>query len=226
MATDTSRISSAGGAPAKNGESTNGIGEPIPDASGISTDTGIGADSGKPSGDAGDHGAPTSRGRKKRVQAESAQTSLGLENTPPVEAPKEAPKRTARKQARTLKDKGESQDAARGLMEMAELFAVARLGPAATFTPMERVLIEAPLGRLIERYGSLAEQYSALIDPAMVVVGILLYGIRLSGAASPAQPGPAEPGPVQPGPAEIESPAVNPTVDPSIADFFGGVLNR
>jgi hypothetical protein len=63
---------------------------------------------------------------------------------------------------------------------MVEVFAVGKFGAEAAFSSSERLLIEPSLARLIERYGAVAEQFSWLIDPAMLAVGVVMYSARLA----------------------------------------------
>jgi hypothetical protein len=96
---------------------------------------------------------------------------------------------------------------AHGLLEFIELFAVAKLGPGAQFTPTERLFIEPSLAGIIERYGSTAQQFSFLLDPAMLIIGAAIYGTRLAklvqdqNTGNPDQNGPAKPPPAPPPPA-------------------------
>jgi len=73
----------------------------------------------------------------------------------------------------------EATDSATGLLQLVEVFAVGRFGADGAFTTEEKFLIEGPLSRLIERYGSLANQYSGLIDPVMLLIGAGIYGARI-----------------------------------------------
>jgi hypothetical protein len=69
-------------------------------------------------------------------------------------------------------------------MATIEMFAVLRFGPEAAFTPAERMLAEPSLARIIERYGALAERYSALLDPILLGSAALLYALRLARIAA------------------------------------------
>jgi hypothetical protein len=69
-------------------------------------------------------------------------------------------------------------------MATIEMFAVLRFGPEAAFTPAERMLAEPSLARIIERYGALADRYSALLDPILLGGAALLYALRLARIAA------------------------------------------
>lgn len=91
------------------------------------------------------------------------------------------------------------------ILEMVQAFTVTRFGTEAAFSPTELMLIQPSLTRIIERYGSAANQFSWLVDPALVIAGGIIYAGRLasmirkpseppddSGSGNPPQ-SPAEP---------------------------------
>lgn len=106
-------------------------------------------------------------------------------STPKTEPPKKSHHKKKPEAAKL--SAGEAGEAAAGLIEMVELFAVARFGPEAAFSVQERLFIEPSLARIVERYGSVAQQFSFLMDPIMLAVGVGLYGARIVGLAK-AQP--------------------------------------
>lgn len=129
---------------------------------------------------------------------------------------------------KTKKSAADSAAAATGLLEMVELFAVARFGQTAAFSASERMFIEGPLGRLIEKYGNVADKFGGLIDPVMLAFGATLYGIRLVNMAAPVQAQPAPrrdvpPVPVTPEPASRagDTPTATEEMFAMVGSMFG-----
>jgi hypothetical protein len=181
-----------------------------------------------PGRDAG-HSEAASGGAEAEQKIETPPT-LGVETGQDVKPPK-ATRATAKGKPGKAKVPAEKLDgaaAARGLMEMVELFAVAKFGPGALFSFSERIMIEAPLARLIEKYGNVAEQFSAIIDPALVIAGVAMYAIRLSTLPLQGEPGAKQPD--QPKPPSTDNgkgPSTDtpmPTVTPELGAMFGGAF--
>lgn len=131
---------------------------------------------------------------RKAKQAETQDSTLGLETPeitgksrakktplPDTDARELPPKKSHHKKQPQPVSKTQASEAVAVLFEMLRVATgMVGLGPDAMPTPMERAFIEPSLTRLIERYGSVAEQFSWLFDPLMLAVGVGLYGVRLS----------------------------------------------
>lgn len=132
------------------------------------------------SGNTGDSGSESGRTRTgaKNSKADKNRESETLE----VEAQEVKSKRRGKKAKNP--SKSDSESAAKGLIEMIELFATARFGSMAAFTVEERFFIEPSLCRLIERYGGIGEQFSAFVDPVLLLLGVGLYANRVGQIAA------------------------------------------
>lgn len=117
-------------------------------------------------------------------------------------------------------------EASSALLEMVELFAVATFGPEARLNDRERFLIEAPLSRMIAKYGDLADRYAGLIDPVMVGIGAVLYGYRISGVLAERQKSEAPPPEAPPanGATPSQKPGEPPSAPSLIFDLTGGAI--
>lgn len=127
--------------------------------------------------------------------------------------------------------KVDATESARGLIEMVELFTQAKFGEQGRFNLTERALIEPALGRILERYASVMDQFSGFTDPLLLLGGLGMFAIRLR-AATVDQAAPVEqPAPVtdQAGQAELpgldDNRQVIPSADPLIANMLGSRLS-
>lgn len=123
-----------------------------------------------------------------------------------------------------MKELPDGKQAAQGLIEIVDLFAITRFGPDAMMTVTERFLIADPLARLIEKYGSVADRFSGVIDPLLVVAGLAMYGIRLGGLATSQQQPPAPPAPPaqQAAPVQQAAEQAIPVAFENVFSMFGG----
>lgn len=122
------------------------------------------------------------RASKENAKNKGAQTQIDVEAPPVLEGIGEAPaaKPSGKGRGRPPKQpKIDGKQAARGLMEMVEVFTVATFGYEAAFSPTERFMIEDPLTRVIEKYGAAVGQYSGLVDPIMLLAGLGMYAVRM-----------------------------------------------
>ena len=131
------------------------------------------------------NGVGSSVGDSRTANTEGEKQAGAPKETLEIEPQKvsDPPPKTSHKKGQGKSSKAKEKDdadAAKGLMEMVEIFAVARFGSAAKFNDQERFLIESPLTRLIEKYGDVSDRFSGIIDPAMVAAGVIVYSIRLA----------------------------------------------
>jgi hypothetical protein len=200
-----------------------------------------------PGSKAGSESKPASKGKvegkKTQVHVEAPEVLTGT-----AEAPESPPGKTRGRPKKAPKIDGKM--AARGMLDFVEIFTVGILGPEAAFSANEARNIEEPLGRMIERYGSALGQYSALMDPILLLTGLGMYAYRVDAlyaerrAKQAEKPREAEivrevklqdfeetmaaagyqPEHIAPAPAPNGDPS-NPTanVDPLIASMVGGV---
>lgn len=239
----------ADGHAAGTGEKVVGTGSPS-DETRTGIPTGVGVGNGTGSGNADDSSAanPEPRTRKRR-NVPKPETILEIETSEIIET--DPPAKTEVKRKRRAKVSGpkpDGKEAAAGLLEMVELFTVTRFGPEGAFNSTERFCIEKPLARLIEKYGNVAERYGGLIDPIMVLAGVVMYGMRLSavtqnppsddnrGGGVPTPPDPQQPPPnghantSYPSFSRVNGgldrdPAVT-TVPDEVFDLFGALTRR
>lgn len=122
------------------------------------------------------------------------------------------------------KAKPDSKAAAQSLIELVQLFTVTKFGPTAEFTPTELYMIQPSLERLIDRYGSVADQFGGFIDPALLLVGIGIYAIRLNAASKEQAQAQAAANLAAQGFGPAEQPPEPPAVTAPISDMFGGVF--
>lgn len=120
-----------------------------------------------------------------------SQRAFGEAVTPP-EKPKTRTRKTKPAASRPTPD--QAAEAVHGLIEMVQIFAVARFGADGAFTLTELAMIEPSLVRLFERYGSVAQQYSWIVDPLLVAAGLTMYGVRLASVARPQSSNPDDHG--------------------------------
>lgn len=147
--------------------------------------------------------------------------------------PPERPKTRGRKAKTAIKPTpDQAAEAVRGIVEVVQLFAVTRFGPEGMFTPTELALIEPSLVRLVERYGSVASQFSFLLDPLLVAAGVAMYAYRLAPHISKQagdQPG-DQPGGTPPDKQPDQPPGDNGAVrmlsPDQVWDYAGGAHNR
>lgn len=142
-----------------------------------------------------------------------------------------APKAPAAPKSSSRKDAPDP-EAARALLTLAEGGLQLAVGERAKMSATERMFIEPPLGRLMGRLNERsAARVSALTDPLMLGIGLLMYGMRLFGAApaaptAPSRPNPA-PNPSQPPTTPPRAPvAQNGTLgdDDDLSHYLGGKL--
>jgi hypothetical protein len=149
---------------------------------GVAEQTGAGAS--QPGSDSAE--AQRNESRKNR-SAKAARATIEID-TQEAEAVKSAPKRSRRKRRSTPESQESSRQAADFLMSAVETFAVAEFGEEARFNDREKFMIHDPLARLVERYSNLADRYTGLIDPIMVIVGAGLFAVRLGNIAEERNP--------------------------------------
>lgn len=81
-------------------------------------------------------------------------------------------------------DAGNPQATATMILQLAELAAMATIGPSAKLNMMERGLIEPSMVRILARMDAAAvARYSALSDPILLGLGLSMYGFRLWASA-------------------------------------------
>lgn len=140
-------------------------------------------------------GAGTRNGRVNRrrntatatnTQAETAETSHPVE-APKLEIVQESPKKTRKRRTRKT-SAVVGQETATLICETISLMATS-LHPEAGLQPVERALIEPPLGRMLERASPEAlARYTGIVDPVLVGVGLALYAARIQKLVKPAAP--------------------------------------
>lgn len=168
-----------------------------PTGSGARTGSGTrtGIDSGKQPRTASQ--AKQAASAKKAGGGQTPETSIGVDpETPPTDSqrafseavtPPDRPKSRGRKSKPAAQHPTPDQavEAVHALIEMVQIFAVSKFGADGAFNLTELALIEPSLVRLFERYGSVAQQYSWILDPLLVAAGVTMYGIRLASVAKP-----------------------------------------
>ncbi len=165
------------------------------------------------------------RTRTRKKAAPLAAETLAVETQSEVTSETSSGK-TRRRRRKAAAAAPDGKAAARGLFEMVELFTISKFGPDGAFSLTERMLIEEPLGRLITKYGSLADQFGGLIDPALVLAGLAIYVVRITALTKPA---PAVEQAAQPGiqvTPDMQPDTPLPVADDLIASVLGGAVNR
>lgn len=89
--------------------------------------------------------------------------------------------------------KGDGAQAARGILEIVDLLAVAQFGADAAISAEERALIEPSLAKVIEKYGDSLDRFGGFIDPILLGAGLVMYGSRLWMIARPQTSTPKQP---------------------------------
>ena len=151
-------------------------------ASGGSASARRSSGTGRPAGRPRKDGRPAgSAGRGNSQLGEAGESPVRLR----VDQAERPPKREAatKPKAAPAGDAGNAQSTATAILQLAELAAIATLGPFARVNPMERAMIEPSMVRILNRMDADAlGRFSALSDPIMLAMGLGMYGLRVWGA--------------------------------------------
>lgn len=122
----------------------------------------------------------TAKSGSAKAGAGAGAVPVGLRVDAAKKAP--APKPKPDQAAAAPLSLADAKSAVSGLVDLVNMLTVARLGPDAVMSPIERGMIEAPAARIMQRMTpAAAQRVSALSDPLLLGVGLLMWGTRLRG---------------------------------------------